>query len=296
MAVGTIQQFYAQSIPNGGFENWSGTPLAPLEWATLDEIVGAGFPVTVEQVPGHNGDYGVKMSVVQVGQGGYASGGISIGERYKFEMPGVGESSAPKMGLTTTPDSLIGWYQFAPAAGLNAAFGVKAEFTRWDDATNNRVVVGAIDYTGTAAAATYTRLSIPVVYTSAQAPDSVSIFISSSEILDEGQFFSDYEIGAGTNVVFDDLAFVAEGNSVGLDELLADNRWSVKYEASAETISVKGKKNQQFSVVNCFGQVCLNGKLDENGLVILQTGNLSQGYYAIKSIDEAGGASFIVIR
>lgn len=174
MFVFTISE--AQEIPNAGFENWTniGAYSNPDGWDQLNALTANANVFTCEKgTPANVGSYYLKLTSRTVT-------GMGV-------IPGIAVSGQidpstfqPKSGFPFTgqPQSLTGKWQHM-IYGSSQGF-IDVNLTRWDNATNSRIIVanGHVDLTGMAMS--WANFSIPLNYNETNTPDSCVIIMSAS--------------------------------------------------------------------------------------------------------------------
>ena len=138
-------------IPNSGFENWtsSGNYMNPNSWYTTNSTSSSGFyPVSrdTSHYPATVGNYSLRIeSKPSLLPGGEALGASSTGNGFNL---------TPDFTITGHPNSLTGYYKYAPLNGdtmhiLIALF-------------NNSTLVAVGMFQSTAPAPTWTSFNIPI--------------------------------------------------------------------------------------------------------------------------------------
>ncbi len=162
-------------IPNGDFENWNGN--TPVGWYTSN----AG-PLTVISMTSdaHAGSGALKGSASSLAPLPIAAG--------------TGSTTNPKVPYTDHPGIFEGFYKMATTSG--DSLHVLALFFKQGTG------IGAANFTTSTPVSNYTQFSVPIHWTTADSPDSMSValLISSPH--------------AGTTFYLDDLSFA---NSNGVD-------------------------------------------------------------------------------
>lgn len=152
----------AQSLPNGGFENW--TTLAPMienptDWFTFNFLAIFGAPITsVKSTDKRSGDYSLQLKAVD-----------DDGEVF----PGVALTS---FASNKKPTRLTGWYKYTRTNNADSAI-VTILATKFNSVTQQSDPVGG----GTALlgpATQWTSFNAVVEYVATDNPDSVSVILS----------------------------------------------------------------------------------------------------------------------
>ncbi len=181
---GQVQQVYTGfPIPNWDFQHWSDdTILLPYDWS-----VGGDF---IERVPGHDGDFAVKI---------YRDNIILMG---KIHPEGSANLFSPVMAFNARPDSITGFFNYNIAAGDTAflllqltANGSAVAFQRCPIAGNS--------------GGSFERLAFPIAYSSPAMPDSLALGMITINPFDTIDM--DY---ANNYVIADDIAFTPSSPEV----------------------------------------------------------------------------------
>ncbi len=212
--LGATSLVNAQSFPNGGFETWIDYSFYedPQYWSGMNamSMLGAS-PTAVKSTDAHSGSYALKLvtSVSDIGGDGEMDtlpGIIQLGNMDM--MSGTGTTGA---AFTHRPDSLIGWYKLISTD--NTPFQLVFTSTKWDVAAQSAETIGVANYEGNSSS-NYVRFSIPITYAESVNPDSIQVYIANSA---EGS-------GAGNQLFIDDLSFVTNNTTTGIEERSAQIR------------------------------------------------------------------------
>jgi hypothetical protein len=182
----------AQTIPNGGFENWTGTnPMNPDSWyannvPAIPNVWPGAIPVT-RTATAHSGSFALQGTVVSYSFGG--EGGAYEPFIQTF------------FGYTGRPGALTGWYNFVPVGHDTLQAFVYLY-------SNNLSQVIAFGEGGSGATGPgWFKFTMPLDYVSAAAPDSAWIEV----IIGTGD---NDTLHIGSTFLLDDLAF--EGQATGI--------------------------------------------------------------------------------
>jgi hypothetical protein len=182
----------AQSIPNAGFENWTGTnPMVPDSWYTnnLASIpnVWAGVTPVTRSSSGHTGSFALQGAVVSYS---------FLGEGVAYE-PWV----QAWFGYAGRPGNLTGYYNYT-SVGHDTL-----EIFTYLFSNNLSQVIAAGTWGLAPTGSGYTKFSVPLDYVSSATPDSAWIEI----IIGTGD---NDTLHIGSTFRVDDLAF--EGQPTGI--------------------------------------------------------------------------------
>lgn len=255
----------AQQLPNASFETWagSGNNEKPDNWnqlnASLPSSVAAFVPKTCHKTtPAHSGTYCVKLETVDVTIQGATNGILTTGNIITSPPYGVDG------GLTYPyrPDSLVGWYQSAPATGDLGTI----EITLLD--TNQDTVGRGKFYTPSTAVSTWTRFAVAVDYYMPGTPDKAITLASSSD---------GFNAVVGSLLWVDDFELVF--NPVSVEENQLDD---IRIYSSGNKIYVN-LLNQQFenpsiSIYSIDGKLIQTKKLQNNSINEIED-NFTNGIY-----------------
>lgn len=174
----TTASIIAQQLPNASFETWagSGNNEKPDNWnqlnASLPAPVAAFVPKTCHKTtPGHTGTYCAKLETVNVTIQGPTNGILTTGNIITTAPYGVDGGIV----YPYRPDSLVGWYQSAPAT---SDLGT-VEITLLD--ANLDTVGRGKFFTPSTAVSTWTRFAVKIDYYLPGLPDKAITLASSSD-------------------------------------------------------------------------------------------------------------------
>jgi len=291
LTIGTVAMtaisLNAQTISNGGFENWvdQGGYEEPQSWGTLNFFTLLGAPAgTTQTSDAHSGDYAAKIETTTFdvdsdGLDDTLPGVVFLGE---FDL--MGGDVVIGAPFTNRPDSLIGWYKFT-TTGTDDAFFVEVALTKWNSQNNISEVVATIEYNGTTEWSEYTRLALPLVYSNGEIPDSVQIAVST----DGGSTFT-----PGTTVWVDDLSFVTN-SAAALPEHTSSIATIQYYPNPAnQSMTIVAPKNTVIHVYNALGMEVETVKAAASEKTMLSTANYRNGVYFLKA--ESGELERFVVQ
>ena len=164
------------AIPNPGFENWdNATCPEPISWGTINSSTCLiASTVTEENSIVHSGNAAIKMET------------IFIGFPINLTAPAIAATGTINtsteevdggVAYNLRPDSLVGWYRYAPSGTDTGS--IEVTFSEWTG--SSRVEIGTAKMVETSTVGSYTRFSIPISYTSGNTPDTMVIVMLSSE-------------------------------------------------------------------------------------------------------------------
>ena len=175
---------HAQTIPNAGFENWhtAGFPSynEPDNWGTLNSSTAIIGVYTVEKGTGagnfHSGSSSIKCSTHYISFASQTAPGITVSSATINTNTQQIDGGFP---YTQRPTHLVGWYKGTPAAHDSGS--VELNLWKWDGTNHVRIDIGEARFSSSVTVGSFTRFMATITYSSAQAPDSALITISSSD-------------------------------------------------------------------------------------------------------------------
>src|ERR1043165_334560 len=175
---------HAQTIPNAGFENWhtAGFPSynEPDNWGTLNSSTAIIGVYTVEKGTGagnfHSGSSSIKCSTHYISFASQTAPGITVSSATINTNTQQIDGGFP---YTQRPTHLVGWYKGTPAAHDSGS--VELNLWKWVGTNHVRIDIGEARFSSSVTVGSFTRFMATITYSSAQAPDSALITISSSD-------------------------------------------------------------------------------------------------------------------
>ena len=235
-------------VVNGGFENWenlqgpiSNTYDEPVDWSSSNECTAIVNQFSVIQsADAHSGSSSVMLETKATSfQGVIANGIVTTGNMICLAQGGgqEGGSDFHAYGGTTRsfPDSIIGWYKYAPV-DMDSAYAQIMWLRNNDDDT---LCYTRIDFH---AQATWKRFSVAFCPGDVNQPEKLSMLFSSS--------WGDGSLGeavVGSVLHIDDLEFYYPSDvSIG-DELESIN-WSVYPNPVAGELNIQVAQGQEANI------------------------------------------------
>jgi len=264
--------FNAQQLPNSGFENWDSFSAIngykndrATDWNTVNATmpIDTGIPQTCFQsTDAHSGSNSIRLlSVVYA----LAPSGVVNGIASTGTINTTTQEIDGGLSFTSRPDSLTGWYKTNPQTGDYATIELVLK-----GASNDTIGWARFEGSPTPVA-TWTRFSVPLVYSSGDIPVLAVSLLSSS---------FGFSAVAGSELWVDDLELIY--NPAGVDEI--DNLTSVFY--ANNRLSWKG--DHQFtsiSIYNLNGQLIIDQQnLNNNSLDLM----LNKGLYLVSLTSDEG--------
>ncbi len=220
----------AQSVTNGGFENWAGTPTHPVGWTHTGVLINvAGDNVTKDSTAGNyvEGAASVKLmtdSLHAFGQAFLAEGGLYYGGGAFISTPQP-HTEFYGIAFTGRPDSVKFAYKFSPVSGDSAEYNFV--LSQW--VGNSKQTLGTNSLMVIAATSGWVNYTGGVQYSSASIPDTLNLNFHTSV----------YNQHVGTTLWVDDLSLIYNGVS-GVDGIKLYTEVSLSPNPAAAVLHVTG--------------------------------------------------------
>jgi len=219
-----------QAVPNGGFETWTAytnfeEPDSSL-WRTLNPLTsGFQFYTCTKSTDVHGGTYSVRL------ESKYTGPGLNINipamiTTGRIQVSGTSGGAYSGDPYTFRPDSITGWYKYAPV-GIDTGY---AEVILVNSDDTDTIGRGKFFQTGTVA--NWTRFSAKIDYFSAEVPSLLRIILNSS---------SGFDPQAGSVIYFDDLDFAFV---TGINENEEKLNFRVSPNPATEELFIKNPFNE----------------------------------------------------
>jgi len=268
---------YAQQLPNGSFETWSGGE--PDSWNTTNmNILGLDFTTVSKDLSGaQQGSASAKLTVVTknipfIGpvtmQGALTLGTLNIDP---FAQTATLTGGYPFTGM---PQKLTGYFKYQPINNDTCAFGWG--LTKWNNGVQDTIGYAAIDTMGTFNNWTYFEL--PLEYLIWEAPDTMNILFVNSNPLDGLNH-------TGTKMWVDNLSFVY--GTVSIEGVTFAKGLSIYAEPFARQLILSSTfekpENLDISLFNMSGQETNRWRKSmQQSTERLDVSNLLPGTYVIR--------------
>jgi hypothetical protein len=218
----------AQALPNGGFENWTASSNYdnPNEWSTLNSLTAIfGFYTCTKSTDAHGGNNSVRLESKYSGPGlnTNINGIITTGE---FQVSGTSGAAVGGADYAFRPDSVVGWYKYAPISGDTGYIELMLLNATDDD------TIGHAKFFELSTVTTWTRFAKKIDYSSSDAPALLRINLNASSGTDPQP---------GSVVYFDDLQLIFNG--VGINEQTT-NVFKVYPNPATEELFIKNPGNE----------------------------------------------------
>jgi hypothetical protein len=260
--------FSQTQVPNIDFENWetlngpiSNTYEEPVDWSTSNECTAIvnQFAVT-KSTDAQSGSYSVRMETFQAFGNIKANGIITTSQMICLANGGGQEGGMAYTDMY--PDSLAGWFKYAPA---NSDSGY-CQIMWLSDNELDTTCFTRIDFH---AAANWTRFSAPLCPEEAGSSAKLSMLFSSS--WGDG---SQGEAEVGSVLFLDNISFV--NAPLGLDEAESERTWTVYPNPVVGELNVQVLRGEEanIEIIDVTGKLVkkerineMNHKIDVNQLV-----------------------------
>lgn len=274
IAVFSALGLNAQTIPNNGFEDWT-FPFPfedPNDWATLNVISFLGGPIsTTKSTDAHSGSFSAKSVSFEADISGSGTMDSLAGIMFIGSIDFASQSSVQGIAFNYKPDSLIVWTKSNLLSGDSSA--IQVSLTKWNAATMSQDQIAQGFYLEEQSSSTFKRVSIPIEYNSAEAPDTMAIFVLSGISA----------IHPGSAIWVDDFSFVYNSASV---EEIGGVSCSFFPNPADHVLTISAVKDENIEVLTAAGVKVDAFVLFENETKQLNTAEYPSGVYFLKS--EAG--------
>lgn len=243
----------AQGPVNGDFEDWYQTQFQhkrPDFWLTSTDVI--RFPTNVFQNDDnpYTGLYCAYLVSVQKGPIA-VPGIVAIANK-----PGDDESFnfAPGDSMTYRPDSIAGFYEYAPKGGEK--FYVYLMLSKWNG--TSRDTIGGGGFSSGDTVQSYKKFSAKIHYLTNDYPDSIQLIVSTAK---------DYtKATAGTEAFVDSIHFIGTNTpTTGIKDLEGNNNLYVYPNPTNQTIKVHGLlRNTEYKVLDIIGNKLLTGEISSH--------------------------------
>ena len=266
----SLGSMYAQQqIQNGNFEAWegSGATLEPVNWSSLktsdSPTLANQAPVVLTQDAGRNGGSCVKLenkSVFTIVANGIVTNGrihadLNPANGYVFTDASDEQWHTP---ISSKPDSIVGWFKYAPASSGGNIDKGKVEVMLHKTAEGQMPygstvdnLVGKARFNMTIPTAEWTRFSVPFDYFSADNPEYMLIVLTSGD--------STAAIN-GSIAWLDDLELVY--NSANMNEEQGPDFKVLQYQGNI--LIQNANVGETYNVCDALGRIISTGKISSN--------------------------------
>ena len=264
----------AQNIPNSGLESWT-CPFPfedPTDWATLNVISYLGGPIsTTKSSDAHSGSFSAKSESFEADISGSGTMDTLAGIMFIGSIDFASQSSIQGMAFNYKPDSLIVWTKSNLLSGDSSA--IQVSLTKWNAATMTQDQIAQGFYLEEQSSSSFKRVSIPLMYNSTEAPDTMAIFVLSGIS----------SIHPGSAIWVDDFSFVYNSASV---EEIGGLSCSFFPNPADNALTISAEKDENIEVFTAAGVKVDAFVLFQNETKQLNTAAYPSGFYFLKN--EAG--------
>ena len=264
----------AQNIPNSGLESWT-FPFPfedPTDWATLNVISYLGGPIsTTKSSDAHSGSFSAKSESFEADISGSGTMDTLAGIMFIGSIDFASQSSIQGMAFNYKPVSLIVWTKSNLLSGDSSA--IQVSLTKWNAATMTQDQIAQGFYLEEQSSSSFKRVSIPLMYNSTEAPDTMAIFVLSGIS----------SIHPGSAIWVDDFSFVYNSASV---EEIGGLSCSFFPNPADNALTISAEKDENIEVFTAAGVKVDAFVLFQNETKQLNTAAYPSGFYFLKN--EAG--------
>jgi hypothetical protein len=271
----------AQTVVNGGFENWTNNIFYedPDNWTTLNLLALTGVPETaIKSTDSHSGTYALELKTVAFINGSNQADTM-IG--YAFSAAIGGGGGFP---VNSRPQGLSCYYKYNKV-GLSIGY-VTVTLSKWNSITNKSDSVGwgvtFIPYDQTS----YTQLDVPILYFSSETPDSAFIWATcgGGDPADPG--VPSGAFAPGTSLKLDDFSFYGT-TDIEENKLANISVYPNPAQNDLNILNLGTTKEAFVRIYNVFGQLQKEIFIeDEKNLVSVS--ELKKGIYLYQITDIKG--------
>ncbi len=273
-------------VPNGGFENWSGTEANA--WVSTNGLTFLGNPQSVyKSTDAHSGSFACEINTIHVtnkpqgaGIPDY-TGSIFLGKLVNFN-PIMGASNKYR------PDKLVFWHKYIPK-GTDSAVALFT-LTRWNTTTNKTDTVGLGIAIITDSTSTYKKTEINVNYFDSKVPDTILVLFVSSTITANK---------AGSKLIIDDVDITGGNTGIIVKEITELEIYPnpAKHLINLNLTNTNIDKNVMITITDMHGKNIYIKEHIGGSLSTIQTSTYTPGVYIINIIgDEKVLAKKIIIE
>jgi hypothetical protein len=247
----------AQTIPNNGFENWTGTYVAN-NWKSNN--VGTVYFLR-QSTDKHGGTYAAQLLSLANGSAGNLSGILTLGTVNTTTQAVTGG-----IGISSQPTDLHGYYKYTAGNGAEQ-MTITVLMTKWTGTTRLTLFNGAFTSAAGVTVSAYTLFTIPITYSPNIIPDTFNIIVRSSKTT----------AVVGTSALVDDLAFTV---SSGVEEPVFFEPSMYPNPATDKVFFDLNGEEYNISMTNMIGKNVYNAITSDKSFSV-ETGQLPVGIYIV---------------
>lgn len=267
ITVSVFSMSKAQTINNGGFENWTSDSINGWDCSNADM---AFFGMTNVSIVDTDAPEGAKaLKAESKATAFFTMSGIVCNGVYESPNPSNGNIETIKgVPFTDQPNNFYLWYKCEPMADDSALikisfFNEGAEIASGYKVEKNKV-------------SEWTFLNIPITWSQQTAPDTMLILFKSSY----GTTDSNGGAVAGSKLYADGLSFTQPTSILNKTNHDIMNVFPVPFDDRLH-LQLKSPVNSTYKIISATGQTVLTGK-ENTGRYTLATRNLARGCYILQ--------------
>ena len=271
----------AQTVPNGGFENWTNNIFYedPDNWTTLNLLALGGVPETaIKSTDSRTGSYALELKTVSFINGSNQPDTM-IGYAFSASIGGGGG-----FPVYSRPQGLSCYYKY-DKVGLSIGY-VTVVLSKWNIQTNKSDSVGwgitFIPYDQSS----YTQLDIPILYFSSEVPDTAFIWATcgGGDPADPG--VPSGAFAPGTSLKLDDFSFYGT-TDINENEAKQISVYPNPAQNDLNILNLETTKEAFVRIYNVFGQLQKEVFIEEETNHI-SISELNKGMYLYQITDIKG--------
>jgi hypothetical protein len=300
----SLSLFSQTSIPNGGFETWTGSGFTMEPTNFNSNRTGTGFATLGGQTCFqdasivHSGSYSARVETITA-IGSAVNGSLTSGivnapttnkaDGYIGTMQGSSGTDIRRISFVGRPDSLIGFYRYVQSTSTSGTGGVNEQgkvrailhvgnfydpetpATSYHPDSSANKIANALFLTPMANVSVWTRFSVPFTYYDTRTPQYIMINVTPSN----NQLTS----VAGSKIWLDDISVVYNPtvgvSSLGKDNLLVYNNSNILYVDSKDNSDIVSELN----VYDLTGKIVLSKSLSQEKSFTINLSELTKGMY-----------------
>lgn len=304
----SLFSFAQIQIANAGFENWDNVGTVteePVDFnsnktgSTTAQLGGNGSQTCFRDASiKHGGLYSLRLEnksvniiVTTIIVNGSATTGVvnapttSKADGYLGTTNYGNASDVRRLAFTGRPDSIVGWYQYTSGGTgevgkitailhNNHYYDPETPTANHPDPTADKIA-RATFLTPTGTNSTWTRFSVPFVYTSAGTPSYIMINMTPSN--------NQLTTFAGSKIWFDDISFIYNTVTSAKEIDLDKNAKVYYFEKNVYVnLDIKDFEDSTIDLYDITGRIVLSQKIDSPSLHVIDVSELKTGVYMYK--------------
>lgn len=271
--------FFAQTVPNGGFENWIdvGIEQGPIGWVTTNFGTASGFPISVtKSTIAHSGSFSMKCTSVSS-----PTSGTLAGEAFLGKLDLAAQTLEESVPFAARPDSLVAWFKYSPIGGDSAS--ITLYLSKWNASTNQEDEVGMLESFYFTSSSVFKRVSFPINYFVSTQPDSLYLYLKSSN----------KNVHPGSSLWVDDVAFIYSG-PLGTIEVPLEEQFAYYPNPTDKELTLRANETGTLEVFNALGVHVETITTQAGETTTLKTSEFKDGVYFLKN--QRGATDLFVVQ